>query len=117
MEIVREILNIIAEDKEKDYSRPIIIEGVSKEKIDYHIEIMVDADILKGNLSYGDNGLHFVSLSLSWRGNDFYDAFKNKTRWNGFKKWLKGKGESVGDLPFDLLIEASKVYLKDRLGL
>lgn len=115
MELVRDILTMIAEHESKNYTEPIVIKGVPKEKIDYHIEIMVDANILKGNLSYGDNGLNFVSLSLSWYGNDFYDTFQNDNIWKQTKEVVKEKGFELAGIPFDVLIELGKEIIKNML--
>lgn len=117
MEVVRKILVIIAESEKKNFDERINIPGVTRDEVEYHLEIMRDANILKGNLAYGDNRLIYHSLSLSWHGNDFYETFQSDGRWEGFKEWLSNKGLRISEVPFDMMIEAGEAYIKSKMGL
>lgn len=124
MELVRRIL-LFLEDEDRDYCEGegfnyllICIDGYSKEEVDYHLRIMKDGEIIKGELPVGDNQIITHSgVSLNWKGHDFLETFKDDGNWSEVKEWLSNKGKKVSDVPFDFLLEMGKEYFKNKFGM
>jgi len=122
MELVRKILLFLEDDKREYYDGEdsryslICIEGYSEEEIDYHLEIMRGGDIIQGELPGGDGRIITHSgVGLNWKGHDFIKTFGNEGYWNGTKKYIKDKGLEVANVPFDLLIETGRSYIRNLL--
>lgn len=52
--------------------------------------------------------------NLTWEGNEYLNSIKNKSTWNNIKKLISEKGLSI---PFDVIKDAAKAYVKNSLGL
>jgi hypothetical protein len=118
MELVRKIL-LYLESKDKDHFMGIIkIEGYEKKEIDYHLQLMLDAGLLKGELLRGGNKVLSHGVAMHWNGHEFLDASRDDSVWNKFKEKI---GPEIQSIPFTIMIgllkDLSKEYFKNKLGL
>jgi hypothetical protein len=113
MNIVREIVKQIGDYDKRTFSEKFVFENieVSKELLDYHFIIMKDAGIIEGAITIADDEVLFYELYLGWKGNDFYETFKEDTVWERAKTFLKKKGLEIANMPFDILMETGKKIL------
>lgn len=117
IELIRKILIVLEEDEAPEFTGEFNLDGVDQEIIDYHLELIKDAGLIKGNFQYGDNRLLFVSLKLTNEGHDFIFAAKNETVWAKFKKKLGSEMQNVPiAVAVPLLIDFSKSYFKNLVG-
>lgn len=118
MNIVRQIVNKIAESETQYLEGPSELENeIDEELLAYHLEIMRDVGIIDGRITKADGGfIVFYRLRLSWVGNDFYDTFKNDSVWERAKEITKEKGFEALGVPFDVLIELGKQIIKNMFG-
>lgn len=119
MNIVRQIISQIAESESKYFEGPFDFEEeVSKELLDYHIEIMREAGIIDGYIAVADGDTIVIySLYLSWLGNDFYETFKDDNVWERAKSFVKSRELEIANIPFDILMELGKKMLKDTFSI
>lgn len=118
MNVVRQIVNEIAESESEYFEGPFEVEReITKELLDYHLEIMEDVGIIEGRLIKAYGGIIVAYfLRLSWMGNDFYETFKNDSVWEKAKEITKEKGFEALGVPFDILIELGKQILKNTFS-
>lgn len=116
MELVRKIL-IELEKIEKSPREPIIlsIEEYSIDEIDYHLEIMAEAGLLKlfSIPKTFDDEFHSVDR-MTWQGHEFLEASRNETNWRKAMQLIKDKGEGV---PFGVLQGLLIQVIKSHVGL
>ncbi len=118
MELVREILLFLEDDNREYYDDNdgthdlIHIEGYTKREIEYHLVIMKDGELLKGELPRGDNKIiTHKGVRLDWNSHDFIETFRSDTIWNKSKEHLKEKGFQIANMPMDVLIGLGKSYI------
>lgn len=127
MELVRKILLFLQNsqgnheryyDNEDGTYSLIPIEGYSKDQVDYHLTIMKEADLIKGNLPMGDNVLiTHIGARLNWNGHEFLESFSNERVWQRTKENIKNKGLEVGSVPFEVLKEYGKMQMRKYFGI
>ena len=96
----------------------------SREEIEYHIAILIDAGLVDGEFMSDDDsrvGPGFLGrrpgtcvARLTWAGHEFLDAARDDTRWNKAKAWLV---EQTGGIVFSLLRKALLQQLHEQLGM
>jgi hypothetical protein len=88
-------------------------EGFDKATIVEHVEIMIDANLLDGNVTKtmaGPSG--FLVYKITWQGHDFLANAKNDTVWKKVMTEAKDKGTSVSLVVLNgLLTKATQKYL------
>lgn len=116
MELVRKILIDISEGNTK-----LDIDSNSKEDLiyDYHLEIMEQAGLItfKKQVFMGGSAFYVEPPKLTWAGNDYLDSISNEGIWAKTKEVIKEKGMEVSNVPFEVLIELSKLQVKKWIGL
>jgi DNA-binding MarR family transcriptional regulator len=110
MEIVRKIL----EEVESFPYRPSKfihpeIEGYTPEQIDYHIEILEEANLLVASRATR----RIIPIRLTWDGHEFLEATRNETAW---KKALD-VSKQVGGVVFEVFKPLLIQYVRDQMKL
>lgn len=117
MELVRKIFLAIEECPDRNGLREVVIEGYTKEFVDYHL-VMLHTEGLISGINHHTNAQHTVLCAqLEWAGHEFLNAARSDTIWNKAKAKIKEKGLELGTLPISLLGEYLKHMVKDQLGL
>ena len=102
MDLVRKILLAVEEEDgfEADW-RPQIDE-YSFEEIVYHVELMIDADLLDADIQrfYGGDPPSIYLRRMTWEGHEFLDAARNESVWNQAKEKVL---QATGGLAFETL--------------
>jgi len=96
MDLVRKIL-MAAEDSPSGYAPdPLKIEGYSKEEIQYHALIIIEAGLATGGETTPFNGPPAAIIHrLTWRGHEFLEAAREESRWKEAKRIIGEKAGSV----------------------
>lgn len=118
MELIRSILLILEELDDNEFKGLMEIEGYEKKEIDYHLQQMLNSNLLKGYLSNADDEVNFHSVAITWEGHQFLDASRNDNVWFTFKKELGIEAQSIPiSVTVDVLKQLSKEYFKNKFGL
>lgn len=115
LELIKKLLEKI-ELVSNVYDNELEIEGYESDEILFHIDLLIEAGYVKGNISQ-DAGNEIIGAfieRLSWEGYEFLELTRNNTIWEKSKKILKEK--SVG-VPFAILTELLKLIVKDAVGI
>ena len=118
MDLIRNIL-LYFEDRESfAVDRDPQIEGYDKNTIQYHLQLLAQADLIVYEASRSSTNperlIEVYPLALSWAGHEFLDAARNDTLWNKAKGRLL---EVTGGLSLGLLQALLTHYAKQGLGL
>ena len=90
-------------------------EGKTEAEVNEHIELLVEAGLLKGEVKRTHDGRAIVMISrLTWAGHDFLDSIKDETLWQKAQASIL---KPVGGVAFDVLLEWLKWQAKKRLGM
>jgi hypothetical protein len=116
MNLVREILMWVENQKHGYVNGNPNIEGYSEDEIGYHVYLMYQAGLVNAadTTSMGDKSPNALLLGLTWHGHQFVDAAKDETIWS------KAKGtilKSSAGVAFDVLYGWLKAEARQRLGL
>lgn len=89
-----------------------IINGFSADEVSYHINLLIQANLIDGiDLTTADGYLYGIR-NLTWEGHEFIDSARNDTTWKKAKQKLGSKIFSVSfDVFKDLLISLAKQEL------
>lgn len=111
MDLVRKMI-LALEEALPDREPELRFEGVPEEKIRYHLYLLYDAGLIRGELSQAmlDKFPEVYPLHLSWRGHDFADAVRSDTVWQRAKSAI---GEKLSSVSFDVLLNLiNKIAVK-----
>ena len=90
--------------------------NASKEELDYHCMILIDADLLKGNYSRSAKGNYFVTVErLTPYGHEYVDALRNETVFREVQNQLNVS--KVASVSIDVLIQLAKKVMRETVGL
>src|SRR5437588_12086861 len=114
MDLIRDILLKVAADPELDGSRFKLFdtsdfEGYSQEEIAYHIDLLFEADFVKGVASL-DAPAPAISR-LTWDGHEFVDIIRDATVWNSVKERIKGLQSVAISVVAQLALAEAKKHL------
>lgn len=122
MNLVREIMLIAANKTGLEPIDQPSIEGYSEELVQYHIELLIDADLLDGVKRHSTNrGTQMSSWSiavptklgnLTWAGQDFVDAAKDPSLW---QRAMNTVIMPTAGFTFGLLVDYLRSQIKKRL--
>ena len=91
-EVIRDILSRVEENSDNFYFCNTLDEE-QKEQYIYHIELLIEAGMIKGRIETSLDGTKDCSLErLTWNGHDFLDAIRSDSVWQKTKNILKEKG-------------------------
>ena len=96
MDLVRAILlDIETNNVLHEYPYTPQIPGYCLEEIAYHVEIMEDAGLLFGNVTWDRQPV--IALGrMGWKGHEFLDASRNETLWKKAKEKALAKTGGIG---------------------
>lgn len=113
LDLSREIL-LYLEDIPTPNTDIVMIDGYSKEIIDYHLNLM-NAEgyiTLKKQSIHGQSPILF-EISLTWKGHNFLDASRNNNLWNLLKEKIKAEGIKITlDIAYEMLVSLIKNQLR-----
>jgi len=122
MELVRDLLLKISK-AETPPSLSELIPGRKEETpeymlADYHVRMLVhDAQFLRGTDANSSSGPEWLTLELTWAGNDFLSNIRDPTVWERTKRGV----QMLGGASWDIVIQLAKSYVKQeakkRLGI
>ena len=79
--------------------------------------LIEEAGLVRGISARTASGYEWLSLELTWHGNDFLDNIRDQTVWDRTKEGA----QKLGGVSWDVLIDLAKAYVKAeakrRLGL
>jgi hypothetical protein len=91
------------------------LSGYTQEQIIYHGALLIEAELVHGNVHESMNGLDGVFLDrLTWQGHEFLDAARNEVLW---KKVRDASLKIGGGLTLPLAKALLAKYAKELLGL
>ena len=92
------------------------IDGYSQAQVSYHIKLLHDAGFVEAQIAdeFGTACTDFLSINLTWTGQDFLDAARDDTLWKKAKENVIKPGASF---TFDLLLVWLKTQVRTALGL
>jgi|SRR5690625_2497977 len=116
MELVREILLTITENKETIELDPL---NPQDELYEYHIDILKEANLISYKRKFEDMvpTVYVDEPRLTWEGNNYLDNIVDTKVWKETKRLIISKGLELGSVPFSIIKEVSKSYIKDKVGL
>ena len=63
--------------------------------VSYHVKLLIDTGIIKGQMSPVMQSKDFFVHSLTWEGHEFLDSIRNDTVWEKTKAIFADKGISM----------------------
>lgn len=117
MDIVRDLLRLAAETTEPRVDAYALAgDSASRELIAYHVRTMTQAGLIESYVKPDGQPAPascFIT-SLTWAGNDFFDAVRSDTVWSEIKRKL---ALGVGSVSFDVLTSLASSVSSRLLGL
>lgn len=108
--LIREIFFIIEKFPvtiDKNYNYEISVNSYSKEEIDFHINLMKEANFIDGVIHRSVINKHisvyYDTLEIKWDGYDFFNSIRDRKIWRTFKEKFGN-----GDLPLSIIKEVCK---------
>lgn len=120
MDLVRTLLFYFEDKSDSAHvkAEDIIIEGFDQSTIQYHIDMMCEADLLScekmQSTTTSDRLVKALPFRLTWEGHEFLDAARNEGLWNQAKDVLRKNALSVS---FGILKILLQNGLMEKLGL
>ena len=103
-DLVRELLLALEEKSDNRLVNDLEVDGYSKEEVQYHLILMHEAGLVRGETSRrGSVSLvvkHVSPAGLTWNGHEFLEAARNDTFWQKAKERVKSNS---GALSMDVL--------------
>ncbi|HFQ60910.1 MAG TPA: DUF2513 domain-containing protein [Epsilonproteobacteria bacterium] len=91
-EVIRVILSKV-EENSNNFNFCDTLEEEQKEQYVYHVELLIEAGMIKGKMKTYMSGEKDCNLDrLTWKGHDFLDAIRSDSIWDKTKNILKEKG-------------------------
>ena len=116
--LIRDILLQMEAIEGRLTAASIKIDRADADVINYHLRLMMDANLIEGQVSQElfSNGrpAHVVPSRMTWAGHDFLDAARDDTVWN---RTLKKIGSRTASLTFELLKETLVAVARSMMGM
>ncbi len=78
---------------EKGYLYTEKLKEFDREKIIYHIQLLISADFISTNADdYGEKEI----TGLSWKGHEYAEKLRDSERWRKIKSYVSEKGLDLG---------------------
>lgn len=81
----------------------------SKDELDYHVVMLVEAGFLKGQVGFGTPSIS----KLTWAGHEFLDDIRDASIWGKTKERISG----LTSVSLAVIAEIAKAEIKKKLGL
>ncbi|OPY76877.1 MAG: hypothetical protein A4E65_03026 [Syntrophorhabdus sp. PtaU1.Bin153] len=115
MELIRSILKEIeACNDHYGLERAPQIEGHTEGEIAYHMKLLLEAGLIKALVNDYEEVPEFLSINLTWTGQDFLSAAKDESIWQKAKESVLKPGAAF---TFDLLVAYLKAKVAEKLGI
>ena len=121
MDLIRRLLLEIESEPSTQYR--FEIDGVEELELYYHVDLLVEANLIRGvKVRWASDGT-LASLflgspvALTWDGHEFLNAARNETVWQQTKEKAQARGLDIQSLTFDLIKSLSVSTIKSSLGL
>ena len=86
----------------------------SNEQVQYHLTLLLEAEIVKGQDHSSLDGTRRISVSrLTWNGHEFLDLIRSEGRWEAVKKNMRETGT---DLSFEAIKTIASQLLRGLLS-
>ena len=109
MDLIRLLLLDVEGEEKPDLS------VYSKEQLNYHKALLIEAGLVEGKVGYGDDKISVVKIiRLTWQGHEFLSAARNSSVWNKAKEMISKANLS---LTVPILTEVLTTIIKGQLGL
>jgi hypothetical protein len=109
MDLIRLLLLDVEGEEKQDLSH------YSKEQLNYHKALLIEAGFVEGKVGYGDDKISVVKIiRLTWQGHEFLSAARNNSVWNKAKEIISKANLS---LTIPILTELLTTIVKEQLGL
>jgi hypothetical protein len=89
------------------------IDGMDSETACYHMRLMIEAGLIKGNCRDLLGPPHCFALRLTWEGHEFIDGIRRESVWNRVKAISRERGI---DLAFDTIKAIAAKVAQGLLG-
>jgi Hypothetical protein (DUF2513) len=90
------------------------VAGYEQPVVAYHMEMMKEANLLKGISTSTFAGPDFIAQSLTWDGHELLSKIRQDTAWEKIKAHLSEKGL---DVTVDGIKAAAKWWIAHKLGI
>ncbi len=118
MELVRQILKDVTDGNMKMDYKFTGNEADENARYIYHLDIMRQAGLIQYKESKYMGGVLIPKKpTLTWEGNDFYEAIENDNLWTNAKSTAAEQGLELTKLPFDVIKGYVKLKAKEILGI
>lgn len=110
MDLIRRILLEVEEKVDCRHFVKIEVEGYPSEMVDYHLELMCEAELVEATVfTEGSGGREWKVSRLKWQGHEFLDLCRDEGTWREAKEEVatKAKGLAYAVL-LALLVEWAK---------
>jgi hypothetical protein len=115
MDLIRAILMKVADYEKSEYPGVIEVPEIPTEKMIYHVAMLNEAGLLRGQAVYDDEDpeldAYYVNNRITWQGQDFFNSVKDNEVW----KLTKAGAEKAGSWTFDTIKTLATAILKQRL--
>jgi hypothetical protein len=119
MDLIRDLLMYVEDDPRfdghqwfsPDVSNDFVIEGRTLEEVNYHLDLLIEAGLIKGKSGAGFGGP--VVNKLTWEGHEFIDDIRDHGIWSQTKERLKG----LPSVALSVVAEIAKSEIKKKLKL
>ncbi|WP_170211365.1 DUF2513 domain-containing protein [Robertmurraya siralis] len=110
LNLFKDILINLENHPKSEFIGKFNLDGIDKEFLDHHLELMRDAYLIKGEFFYADNRLTWSSLKITNDGYDFLENAKNDKVWKRALEVVKEKGGNVSLEVFkEILKQSAKI--------
>lgn len=106
-DLIRDILLYIESQDSGFFYKPVILEDYTKEETIYHLVLMIENNLLEGNVTPVSGGLPplVIVSRMTWKGHDFLEASRDTQRWTQAKEVFIKAGGVTFDVAKDVLIQ------------
>jgi len=96
--LIRELLRLLEGYSACSTVRELSVDGFSPQEIIEHVQILLDADFLKGKIIEGIEGRpeKYLIHRITWAGHEFLALARNETVWKSALDQIRNAGLSVG---------------------
>lgn len=115
-DLIRKLLFFFEEREAREGTKIAPIDGYDDTAIRYHLVLLHDAGLLRGDIvkSRGTPGLVAVVASdLTWDGHEFLDKIRNDTTWAKIRATIAAKG---GSWAFSVVSKVATRYALEAIG-
>jgi len=98
-DLVRQLLLFFEQEPDRKPEGKPIIEGYDENTIQYHVVLLFEAGLLRGEpvrSTTSDRLISVLPFELTWRGHEFLQQVREDSTWMKVKTIAQSKGVSLG---------------------